>query len=222
MMIILPLLLYMNGSDCYRILGLQPNDPYDVVRASYRRLVRLYHPDINPGNQAAEAKFLEVTAAYQFLRASLSQQDLPPPTSQASQSGDQPPVTSASSRPATRRDSGVRVNRKSPAIQFNPTLSQAERQMKAESYRQLQGLLRHRRYPRAVALVDGLASRFPQDPEIHQWQAIAYQQWGRQLIRDRQFEKARLLLKKALKTDPHNRTLWSEVEKDFRQLEQFF
>lgn len=222
MLIILPSLIYMNASDCYRILGLKPSDPYDVVKASYRRLVRLYHPDMNPGDQAAQAKFLEVTTAYQFLRASLSQQDLLTSTSRVSQSGSQPPVTPGSGTSATRRDLGVRVTRKPPTIQFNPALSQAERQMKAESYRQLQGLLRHHRYPRAVALVEGLASRFPQDPEINQWQAIVYQQWGRQLIRDRQFEKARLLLKKALKTDPHNRTLWSQVEKDFRQLEQFF
>jgi tetratricopeptide (TPR) repeat protein len=116
----------------------------------------------------------------------------------------------------------VRVTRKAPATQSNSNLSETEQQIKAESYRQLQGFLKHHRYPRAIALVEGLASRIPQDQEITQWQAIVYQQWGRQLIRDRQFDKARLYLKKALRTDPHNRSLWSEVEKDFRQLEQLF
>jgi len=58
------------------------------------------------------------------------------------------------------------------------------------------------------------------DPEVIQWQAIVYQQWGRFLIRDCQLDKARIYLRKALQTDPHNRSLWAEVEKDFRSIEQ--
>ena len=67
-----------------------------------------------------------------------------------------------------------------------------------------------------------MAQRIPHDPEIRQWQAISYQRWGRQLITEKQVDKARNYLKKALKTDPHNRALWAEVERDFRQLEKIY
>src|SRR3970282_791782 len=38
----------------------------DIKRA-YRRLARKYHPDVNPNNKAAEAKFREITEAYEVL-----------------------------------------------------------------------------------------------------------------------------------------------------------
>ena len=79
--------------------------------------------------------------------------------------------------------------------------------------------MKYKRYPRAIALAEGLAQRMPQDPEVRQWQAIAYQRWGRQLINERKLDKARNYLKKALKTDPQNRDLWAEIEYDFHQLE---
>jgi tetratricopeptide (TPR) repeat protein len=83
-------------------------------------------------------------------------------------------------------------------------------------------LLKYQRFPRAIALIEGLAQRIPEDLEVRQWQAIAYQRWGRHLIGERQVDKARIYLKKAVKTDPHNRALWAEVERDFRRLEQIY
>ena len=62
----------------------------------------------------------------------------------------------------------------------------------------------------------------PQDWEVRQWQAIAYQRWARHLISERKLDKARNYLKKALKTDPQNRALSAEVEYDFRQLEKIY
>jgi tetratricopeptide (TPR) repeat protein len=99
-------------------------------------------------------------------------------------------------------------------------LSDIEKQLKWGSYEQLQQLLKDRRFARAIALVEGLAQRLPQDPEVRQWQAIAYSSWGRHLVNERQLDKARIYLKKALRTDPHNRSLWAEVERDFRRMEQ--
>ncbi len=58
----------------------------------------------------------------------------------------------------------------------------------------------------------------PDDAEVRQWQAIVYQRWGRHLIGEKQVDKARIYLK----TDPHNRALWAEVERDFRRLEQIY
>jgi tetratricopeptide (TPR) repeat protein len=87
-------------------------------------------------------------------------------------------------------------------------------------YSQLQQLLKEQRFPRAIALVEGLAQRLPKDLEVRQWQAITYQRFGRYLIGHQQVEKACIYLKKALKTDPHNKSLWYEVDRDFQRIEQ--
>lgn len=92
--------------------------------------------------------------------------------------------------------------------------------LKQDAYSQLKKLLKHQKYPRAVALVEGLAHRMPTDTEISQWQAIVYQRWGRLLIDQGQHHKASIYLKKALRTDPNNPSLWSEVNRDFWHLNQ--
>ncbi len=204
----------MNLADCYRVLGLRAGASFEDVKSSYRRLARQYHPDTNPDDQQAKEKFIEVTAAYKFLMESIAPNDETEPAAIAHPATRQPGKKSPTSK------TKVKVTRKEPRIQFNPDLSPLERQLKQESYSQLQQLLRDQRFPRAVALVEGLADRLPKDPEVNQWKAIAYQRWGRQLVDQRQLEKARVYLKKALKTDPHNRSLWAEVEKEFRRIEK--
>jgi molecular chaperone DnaJ len=52
--------------DLYEILGLDRNATEDDIRKAYRRLAREYHPDVNP-DPAAEARFKEVTGAYEIL-----------------------------------------------------------------------------------------------------------------------------------------------------------
>lgn len=212
----------MTAADCYRILGLPSNASFAEVKTCYRRLARQYHPDINPGDRQAQEKFVEVTAAYKFLVAAQPPAPPPPPSHR-------PPKITVHPRPAAPPPPPARdysspappaVPRKAPPIQFNPQLSPIEHQLKASCYDQLQKFLKQGRLPRAVALVEGLAQRIPNDPEVSQWQAIAYQRWAQQLIRDRQPEKARIYLKKALAADPHNRALWSEIERDFQRLER--
>ena len=111
---------------------------------------------------------------------------------------------------------------KENSTQNTPLLSEIEQMLKWRSYEQLQQLLKSQRFPRAIVLVEGLAQRLPQDPQVREWQAIAYQRWGHQLLNENQLNKARIYLKKALKTDPHNRSLWSQVEQDFRRMEKIF
>lgn len=212
----------MNPADCYRLLELKSGASFDDIKASYRRLARRYHPDVNPGDLRAKERFIEITAAYKFLIAN----GVPPLSQPASQPKPiirkQPRPTEPVSRSVETSTTTKVATRKVATVQFNPNLSPLEQQLKASSYQQLQKLLKSQRFPRAIALVEGLAKRIPQDPEIMQWQAIVYQRCGRQLIQDRQLDKARIYLKKALRTDPHNRSLWAEVEKDFRQMEQLF
>jgi len=53
--------------DLYALLGLAPGaTPADIKRA-YRRLSRRYHPDINPGDKAAETLFRRIAEAYETL-----------------------------------------------------------------------------------------------------------------------------------------------------------
>lgn len=210
----------MNLADCYRILGLKSGASSEEIKAAYRRLARQYHPDVNPGNQRAKEKFIEVTEAYKQLLSSGAASGSATPSRETTTPNPAPNGTTPTA--STGGSVKTTVKRKSPPIQFNPNLSPADQQLKASSYKQLQQFLLDHRYPRAIALVEGLVRRIPQDPEITQWQAIVYQRWGHHLIGQRQFDKARIYLKKALKTDPHNRSLWAEVEKDFRYLEQIF
>lgn len=55
------------AKDLYKILGIKKSASEDEVRAAYRKLARKYHPDVNPGDAAAESQFKEVAAAYEVL-----------------------------------------------------------------------------------------------------------------------------------------------------------
>ena len=53
--------------DYYKVLGVSEKaTPKDITRA-YRQLAREFHPDANPGNDAAEERFKEVSAAYDVV-----------------------------------------------------------------------------------------------------------------------------------------------------------
>lgn len=51
----------------YQTLGVKREASNKEVRQAFRRLARKYHPDVNPGDKAAEAKFKEVNEAYEVL-----------------------------------------------------------------------------------------------------------------------------------------------------------
>ncbi len=57
----------MPEKDLYDILGVSRTATGDEIKKAYRRLAKQYHPDVNPGNKAAEEKFKEVTAAFEVL-----------------------------------------------------------------------------------------------------------------------------------------------------------
>jgi DnaJ-class molecular chaperone len=51
----------------YDLLGVKPEATDDEIRREYRKLAKKLHPDLNPGDKAAEARFKEVSAAYDIL-----------------------------------------------------------------------------------------------------------------------------------------------------------
>ena len=195
--------------DELRVLGLRPNATFEDIKASYRSLARRYHPDLNPGDQVAEEKFIRITQAYQYLVEV---------TPELGRTGEAP--TAAEAQSVSPPKVTVRRAAQSITVQVNPNLTPEEQALKQKGFEHLQGLFQAQKFPRAIALVDGLAQRLTKDAEVRQWQAIAYQRWGRYLLRHGYYDKARRALKKALRVDPHNQMLWQEVNRDFQRMEQ--
>ncbi len=57
----------MAKRDYYEVLGIEKKASADDIKRAYRRLAIKYHPDKNPGNKEAEAKFKECAEAYEVL-----------------------------------------------------------------------------------------------------------------------------------------------------------
>ena len=53
--------------DYYEVLGLQKGATDDEIKKAYRKLAKQYHPDLNPDNPEAEAKFKEINEANDVL-----------------------------------------------------------------------------------------------------------------------------------------------------------
>lgn len=51
----------------YEVLGVANNATDEEIRKAYRKKVMQFHPDRNPGDDAADAKFKEMQAAYEAL-----------------------------------------------------------------------------------------------------------------------------------------------------------
>lgn len=55
------------AKDYYARLGVAKDVDEKELKSAYRKLARKYHPDVNPGDKSAEAKFKEVSEAYEVL-----------------------------------------------------------------------------------------------------------------------------------------------------------
>lgn len=55
------------NKDYYQVLGIDRKASLAEIKKAYRKLARKYHPDLNPGDKSAEAKFKEIQEAYSVL-----------------------------------------------------------------------------------------------------------------------------------------------------------
>ena len=63
-----PRLMSVNGyRDYFKVLGVERGADADTIKRSFRKLARQYHPDVNPDDQGAEARFKEISEAYEVL-----------------------------------------------------------------------------------------------------------------------------------------------------------
>ena len=60
----------MAEKDYYEVLGVDRSASEDEIKKAYRKLAVKYHPDKNPGDQEAEEKFKEISAAFEVLKDS--------------------------------------------------------------------------------------------------------------------------------------------------------
>ena len=65
----------MASPDPYSTLGVSRDASDAEIKRAFRKLARKYHPDRNPDDSAAEAKFKEVQAAYETIGDATKRQE---------------------------------------------------------------------------------------------------------------------------------------------------
>lgn len=73
----------------YETLGVSKTASQDEIKTAYRNLAKKFHPDLNPGNKSAEAKFKEINAAYELIGTAENRSKYDRGETEAEQTGNQ-------------------------------------------------------------------------------------------------------------------------------------
>ncbi|WP_373545919.1 DnaJ domain-containing protein [Chamaesiphon sp.] len=198
-----------NLDQCYQLLGICRGVSIDELKAAYRSLARKWHPDLNPGDLEAHQRFITLNQAYQLLLVNV-----------ATPLESQTQTRTARSTSTNPKNTTVQVTQRAAPQPATTKPSKSEEELKWQLYYELQSLVKQQQFLKAIVLIESLAHHSPQDRQVCQWQGIIYSQYGHQLVQRREFDKARIYLKKALKVDPLNRQLWQEVDRVFNRITQ--
>jgi len=115
-------------SDPYRTLGVSPTAADADIRAAYRRLVQLHHPDHNGGSAESARRFEEIQDAYAEVRQR-RERTAPPPRTTAPPRATAPPRTTAPPR-ATARETRREPPRPSSGPPPDARLADMEREIR--------------------------------------------------------------------------------------------
>ena len=180
----------MHIDDCYRILELPQDASLDDIKSAYRRLARQYHPDVNHSDPKATEKFRQVKEAYDILKLVATQKK----------------HTDSKEQKIEGRVR-VKYKRRANATSHYTSKTNNRYQDLKQELKRVQNLIKERNYYDTVWVVEELRRRYPNDPEVARWQAIAYYHRGNELLQQGRSNLAREYLTKALNADPQNREL---------------
>lgn len=157
-------------SDPYQVLGVTSSASEAEITQAYRKLAKKYHPDLNPGNQAAEKRMKEINAAYGQIQAI---QNGGSPYGQSSGSYSQPPY-GWSGAPNRQNPFSGGGNPFDP-FGFNDFFSGQQRQYYGQSasprMQAVQAFLQNRQYEQALRALSEIQTR---DGSWYYFSAVAH------------------------------------------------
>lgn len=195
----------MHIHDCYRLFGLTRKASVDDIKSAYRRLALQYHPDINQSDPKAAEKFRQVKDAYNILLKYVAKN--PPPSLKEQK-------VARSAHHATQ----VKVKVDVTPPQAKETVDPVQK-LKRELKR-VQKMIREKPCYTTVFFIEELRKRYPNAPEVDRWLAIAYYRWGKELLQQGKYIRARDYLTRVLSTDPQNRWLCYAAKRNLDQLDE--
>jgi tetratricopeptide (TPR) repeat protein len=201
-------------------LGVSPGAGLDTIKQAYRRLARQYHPDV-AGEQSKE-RFQKINEAYRVLCTWTQEaQQASPPPSPKPQPTKQSPASIRMEVKKTPSSSHPPHPKPKPTPAVNAQkLSIAQQQDFEKKAFYLKKALKSRDWVYALSQAESLFDTFPGYPEAIHLLAITYQRRGNALIIEKKYSQARAYLAKALETEPGNKALAFEIERDLQRIGQ--
>lgn len=210
----------MHLSECYRLLGVPRNATLDDIKVAYRRLARKYHPDVNQNDPTTTDKFRLVQEAYKMLKDADTEDLSKELFAKHKQQNVKNPPPQKPAQPKPQPHPKIRIEVKQVNNQVDPINSDPELKLKLDMLRRVQDLLKQKKYIVAIAVVEGMSERFPNSPEVIHWKAVTYHRWSCELILAGKLREAEIYLNKAMITDPKNRELIFEVNRDLERVKK--